>query len=111
MVNINIYYDEGGILKEMIIEGHAGIKNDDGYEVCIAISSISQAMIIAIENAIGIGSFRVKRKSGYMKFVCKTDRLNNYDKYIYAIISNAFVDSIKAFAKQYKKYIVCVYYN
>ena len=105
MISINIFYDKSKFLKEMVIEGHAGIKNEDGYEVCIAISTISQAMVYALEDAISIMLVKIKRKNGYLRFVCKTDKLENYDSYVYGIISKAFIDSIKVLAKQYKCYI------
>ncbi len=105
MVDIAVSYNDKGYLTEMIIEGHAGIKNDDGYEVCIAISTISQAMVLALQNAVDIRLIKLIRKSGYLKFTCKTENIKDYDVYVYAIISKAFVDSLKDIALQYKKFV------
>lgn len=105
MVSIAVSYDKKGYLAEMLIEGHAGVKGADGYEVCIAISTLSQAMVVALKKAVNVGLLKIVRKSGYLKFSCKTESLKGYDVYIYAIISRAFVDSIRDLAKEYDKFV------
>ncbi len=105
MVNITVSYDKRGYLAEMLIEGHAGVKGQDGYEVCIAISTLSQAMVVALKNVVGVGFVKIIRKSGYLKFSCKTEGFKDYNAYTYAIISKAFVDSVKDIAKEYNKFV------
>ncbi len=105
MVSIAVSYNDKGYLTSMIVEGHAGVKGQEGYEVCIAISTLSQAMVHALKNAIDARLVKLVRKSGYLKFSCKIENAVGYDVYVYAIISKTFVDSIKDIAKQYEKFI------
>ncbi len=105
MVSIAVSYDKRGYLAEMHIEGHAGVKGQDGYEVCIAISTLSQAMVVALKNVVDVGFVKIVRKSGYLKFSCKTEKFEDYNAYIYAIISKAFVDSMKDIVRQYNKFV------
>ena len=42
---VNVVYDIESIIQSITVEGHAGIKKSgEGYEVCIALSALTQAM-------------------------------------------------------------------
>ena len=41
---VNVVYNDESIITSLTIQGHAGIKKSgEGYEVCIALSTLSQA--------------------------------------------------------------------
>ncbi len=105
MVDIAVRFDKMGSVAEMLVEGHAGVKGENGYEVCIAISTLSQAMVVALQNASSARLVKVNRKSGYLKFSCKTEKIEGYNAYTYAIVGKAFVDSLRDIAKQYDKFV------
>lgn len=93
----------GFIPIQISVEGHAGMKNKDGYEVCVAVSAISQAMAVALENTSG-KAVKYKKKSGMFELAFDI-RKGKKDIYAHAVVANAFIESIKALAKENKKYI------
>ena len=51
---VNVRYNSDGIIEYISVDGHAGVKKvGEGYEVCIALSSITQAMSRALISKVG----------------------------------------------------------
>lgn len=97
------------ILTRLNVEGHAGIKKSgEGYEVCIALSTLTQAMYRALERVIGKNYFVYQIGEGSLIFECdikKIEKLNIIKKEEYKIITKGYLIGIKSLSDEYPEYI------
>ena len=64
---VHIVYNSNSIMKCITVEGHAGIKKSgEGYEVCIALSVLTQAMYKALLSTIGKKFLEYKTDDGLL---------------------------------------------
>lgn len=106
MVLVTVQYEgnEKKILRSLIVEGHAGSKNSEGYEVCIALSSLTQGLCKALIKLIGREYFNYKTESGYLSITLKKD-IEDKNKEKYRLITESFMTAIKALSFEYQDFI------
>ena len=64
---VHIVYNSNSIMKCITVEGHAGIKKSgEGYEVCIALSALTQAMYRALLTIVGKRFLSYRIKDGFL---------------------------------------------
>lgn len=104
---VNVYYNGENIIEYISIEGHAGVKKiGEGYEVCIALSAITQAMSNALISIVGKKHLICKIDDGSLSFRIKDfDKLEESKKNEYKIVSEGYLTGIKELIKQYPDYI------
>ena len=103
----SVVYNSDGVIIKVTIEGHAGIKKSgEGYEVCIALSALSQAMLNALTEIIGSKSIKYKINDGYLSFeLIGFDKLNKEKAYEYITVSRGYLLGIKSLIKEYPDYV------
>ena len=99
---VNVHYNVYGIIEYISVNGHAGIKKiGEGYEVCIALSSIMQAMCRALISIIGKRHLIYKIEDANLSLKLKDfDKLEESKKQEYNIVNTKFYNEIN---KQMKK--------
>ena len=99
---VHIVYNSNSIMKCITVEGHAGIKKSgEGYEVCIALSVLTQAMYKALLSTIGKKFLEYKTDDGLLSLeLINIDKLDA-DK----IVSNGYLIGIKSLIKEYPDFI------
>ncbi len=103
---IHTFFSSQKLLLELEVKGHAGVKEvGRGYEVCIALSSLTQGLYKSLGKMIGKKYFDYRRKSGYLSLKCKIDALSDENKEIYKIITNAYLIAIKDLSYEYQNLI------
>lgn len=104
---VNVRYNAKGIIEYIVVNGHAGLKKvGEGYEVCIALSSITQAMYRALISIIGKGYLIYKIEDGNLSLRLKDfDKLEENKKNEYRIVSEGYLIGIKELIKEYPDYI------
>lgn len=104
---VNVRYNVYGIIEYISVNGHAGIKKiGEGYEVCIALSSIMQAMCRALISIIGKRHLIYKIEDANLSLSLKDfDKLEESKKEKYKIVSNGYLIGIKELIKEYPDYI------
>lgn len=104
---VNVYYNSFNIIEYISIEGHAGVKKSgEGYEVCIALSSIAQAMYKTLIVIVGKKRLICKIKDANLSFKIKDfDKLEESKKLEYKIVSEGYLTGIKELIKEYPDYI------
>ena len=104
---VNVRYNVYGIIEYISVNGHAGIKKiGEGYEVCIALSSIMQAMCRALISIIGKRHLIYKIEDANLSLKLKDfDKLEKSKKQEYKIVSNGYLIGIKELIKEYPDYI------
>ncbi|WP_028329232.1 ribosomal-processing cysteine protease Prp [Brachyspira alvinipulli] len=104
---VNIIYNSEDIIEGITISGHAGIKKSgEGYEVCIALSALSQAMYKALVSIVGKKFLSCNIKDGFLNFeLINIDKLENIKKEEYKIVSNGYLIGIKSLIKEYPDFI------
>ena len=103
----SVVYNSDGVIIKVAIEGHAGIKKSgEGYEVCIALSALSQAMLNALTEIVGSKSIKYKINDGYLSFeLIGFDKLNKEKAYEYITVSRGYLLGIKSLIKEYPDYV------
>ena len=90
---VNVIYNSESIIESLTIQGHAGIKKSgEGYEVCIALSTLSQALYRASLVIIGKRFLKYKIDDGLLSLELK-------------IVSNGYLIGIKSLIKEYPDFI------
>ena len=104
---VNVRYNSDGIIEYISVDGHAGVKKvGEGYEVCIALSSITQAMSRALISKVGKGHLIYKIESANLSLRLKDfDKLEESEKKEYKIVSEGYLIGIKELIKEYPDYI------
>lgn len=104
---VKVTYNNENIIEHIQIEGHAGVKRSgEGYEVCIALSAISQAMYRAILSSIGRKYIKYSISNGNLSLYIKNIyKLDDVKKNEYKIISNGYLVGIKSLINEYPDYI------
>ncbi|WP_295162457.1 ribosomal-processing cysteine protease Prp [uncultured Brachyspira sp.] len=104
---VNIIYDSNSVIKCIIVEGHAGIKKSgEGYEVCIALSTLTQAMYRALNTVIGRRFLRYRVSGGSLSLeIINFDKLDINKKNELKSVSNGYLIGIKSLIKEYPDYI------
>lgn len=103
----SVVYNSDGVIIKVTIEGHAGIKKSgEGYEVCIALSALSQAMLNALTEIIGSKSIKYEINDGYLSFeLVEFDKLDKEKAYEYITVSRGYLLGIKSLIKEYPDYV------
>ncbi|TXJ41939.1 ribosomal-processing cysteine protease Prp [Brachyspira pilosicoli] len=103
----SVVYNSDGVIIKVTIEGHAGIKKSgEGYEVCIALSALSQAMLSVLTEIVGIKSIKRKINDGYLSFeLVGFDKLDKEKAYEYITVSRGYLLGIKSLIKEYPDYV------
>ena len=103
----SVVYNSDVFIIKVTIEGHAGIKKSgEGYEVCIALSALSQAMLNALTEIVGSKSIKHKINDGYLSFeLIGFDKLNKEKAYEYITVSRGYLLGIKSLIKEYPDYV------
>ncbi|MEI0610625.1 ribosomal-processing cysteine protease Prp [Brachyspira pilosicoli] len=103
----SVVYNSDGVIIKVTIEGHAGIKKSgEGYEVCIALSALSQAMLNALTEIIGSKSIKHEINDGYLSFeLVEFDKLDKEKAYEYITVSRGYLLGIKSLIKEYPDYV------
>lgn len=103
----SVVYNSDGVIIKVTIEGHAGIKKSgEGYEVCIALSALSQAMLNALTEIVGSKSIKHKINDGYLSFeLIGFDKLSKEKAYEYITVSRGYLLGIKSLIKEYPDYV------
>lgn len=104
---VNVKYNAKGIVEYISINGHAGVKKvGEGYEVCIALSSITQAMYRALVGIVGREYLIYKIEDANLSLRLKDfDKLEENKKNEYKIVSEGYLVGIKELIKEYPDYI------
>lgn len=104
---VKVVYNIESIAESITIEGHAGIKKSgEGYEICIALSTLSQAMYKALSAVIGSKFIKYKIKDGFLSLeAINLDKLESSKKEEYKIVSNGYLIGIKSLIKEYPDFI------
>ena len=104
---VNVRYNSDGIIEYISVDGHAGVKKvGEGYEVCIALSSITQAMSRALISKVGKGHLIYKIDNANLSLRLKDfDKLEESEKKEYKIVSEGYLIGIKELIKEYPDYI------
>ncbi|CRF34209.1 hypothetical protein BRSU_1944 [Brachyspira suanatina] len=104
---VNVVYDIESIIQSITVEGHAGIKRSgEGYEVCIALSALTQAMYKALLSIVGNRFLKYKINDGFLSLeVVNFYKLENDKKIEYKIVSNGYLIGIKSLIKEYPDFI------
>ena len=104
---VNIVYNRESIIECITISGHAGIKKSgEGYEVCIALSTLSQAMYKALLSIVGRKFLNYKTADGFLNLeLININKLESSKKEEYKIVSNGYLIGIKSLIKEYPDYI------
>lgn len=104
---VRVFYNSDFILECITVEGHAGIKKSgEGYEVCIALSTLTQALYRAVTALFGDSFFKCKIKDGFFSLeLINSDKLESSKKKDYKIVSNGYLIGIKSLIKEYPDYI------
>ena len=103
----SVVYNSDGVIIKVTIEGHAGIKKSgEGYEVCIALSALFQAMLNALTEIIGSKSIKHEINDGYLSFeLVEFDKLDKEKAYEYITVSRGYLLGIKSLIKEYPDYV------
>ena len=103
----SVVYNSDGVIIKVTIEVHDGIKKSgEGYEVCIALSALSQAMLNALTEIVGSKSIKHKINDGYLSFeLIGFDKLNKEKAYEYITVSRGYLLGIKSLIKEYPDYV------
>ena len=104
---VNVRYNMEGIIEYISVDGHAGVKKvGEGYEVCIALSSITQAMSRALISKVGKRHLIYKIENANLSLRLKDfDKLEEGKKKEYKIVSEGYLIGIKELIKEYPDYI------
>ena len=104
---VNVRYNSDGIIEYISVDGHAGVKKvGEGYEVCIALSSITQAMSRALISKVGKRHLIYKIENVNLSLRLKDfDKLEEGKKKEYKIVSEGYLIGIKELIKEYPDYI------
>lgn len=104
---VNVRYNSDGIIEYISVDGHAGVKKvGEGYEVCIALSSITQAMSRALISKVGKKHLIYKIDNANLSLRLKDfDKLEESEKKEYKIVSEGYLIGIKELIKEYPDYI------
>lgn len=104
---VNVKYNAKGIIEYISVNGHAGVKKvGEGYEVCIALSSITQAMYRALVGIIGREHLIYKIEDANLSLRLKDfDKLEENKRNEYKIVSEGYLVGIKELIKEYPDYI------
>lgn len=104
---VNVGYNIDGVIEYVSVNGHAGIKKiGEGYEVCIALSSITQAMYRALASIVGHKHLIYKIEDANLSLRLKDfDKLEESKKQEYKIVSDGYLIGIKELIKEYPDYI------
>lgn len=104
---VNVIYNKESIIECMTVNGHAGIKKSgEGYEVCIALSTLTQALYKALLNTVGKKFLKYCINDGFLSFqLINIDKLKNEAKKEYKIVSNGYLIGIKSLIKEYPDFI------
>ena len=81
---VNVIYNSESIIESLTIQGHAGIKKSgEGYEVCIALSTLSQALYRASLVILGKRFLKYKIDDGLLSLeLIHFDKLESvFDRY------------------------------
>ena len=100
-------YTDSNILESITVYGHAGIKKvGEGYEVCIAISTLTQAMYLSLLNIVGKECLSFEKKDAYLSFKISNFDSLDYDKRNkYKIVSDGYLFGIRSLIKEYPDFI------
>lgn len=100
MIKIIFYCDKEDFLKAFKVSGHASYAPLGKDIVCAGVSSLSQGIIIGLEDVAG-AQLEIDKKAG--KLTCKV--LGKYqDKSIQVLLRTLFI-SLQELAKNYPDYI------
>ncbi|ADG70939.1 ribosomal-processing cysteine protease Prp [Brachyspira murdochii] len=104
---VHIVYNSNSIMKCITVEGHAGIKKfGEGYEVCIALSVLTQAMYKALLSTIGKKFLQYKKDDGLLSLeLINFDKLDTDKIKEYELVSNGYLIGIKSLIKEYPDFI------
>lgn len=104
---VNVKYNAKGIVEYISVNGHAGVKKvGEGYEVCIALSSITQAMYRALAGIVGREHLIYKIEDANLSLRLKDfDKLEENKRNEYKIVSEGYLVGIKELIKEYPDYI------
>ena len=104
---VNVRYNSDGIIEYISVDGHAGVKKvGEGYEICIALSSITQAMSRALISKVGKKHLIYKIEDANLSLRLKDfDKLEESEKKEYKIVSEGYLIGIKELIKEYPDYI------
>ena len=104
---VHIVYNSNSIMKCITVEGHAGIKKSgEGYEVCIALSVLTQAMYKALLATLGKKFLQYRTDDGLLSLeLIDIDKLDNDKKKEYELVSNGYLIGIKSLIKEYPDFI------
>lgn len=104
---ITVVYNSNNILESITVCGHAGIKKSgEGYEVCIAISTLTQAMYISLLNIVGKKYLLLKKDDAFINLkIGNFDELDYNKQNEYKIVSDGYLIAIKSLIKEYPDFI------
>lgn len=107
--SVKVVYDEKNVLIRLYVEGHVCVKGEGkGYMVCIALSTLTQAMYRAVERVIGKNYFIYKISDGSLDFECNLSKFYKLDftnKEEYKIITKGYLIGLKSLSDEYPEYI------
>ena len=104
---VKAVYNSESIIESLTIEGHAGIKKaGEGYEVCIALSTLSQALYRALLVYVGKKFLKYRTYDGGLSLeLINFNELEADKKQEYKIVSNGYLIGIKSLIKEYPDFI------
>lgn len=100
-------YNSDIVLESITVYGHAGVKKiGEGYEVCIAISTLTQAMYVSLLSVVGKKNLSLKKSDAFINFELNSFNKLDYNKQNeYKIISNGYLVGIRALIDEYPDFI------
>lgn len=104
--NVCVRYDSNGYLILLSVKGHSGIaKIGVGLEQCIALSTLTQSMVFALNEFIAKTFFKCSAKSGDFLFEADLNMLDSDRIKDYNLITKSYLVNIKKLSKEYEEYI------
>lgn len=99
------YAEEGAALVSMSISGHAAAKHEDGYEVCVGASVLSQGMLKALDEMLPGLKYDYKKSSGKLSYRLRQKIEDKAQAAVYENVTRAFVISMKVLALEHPEFM------
>ena len=102
MTEVNIYRDKAGRIVKYKVEGHTGAGAEGNDIVCAAVSAVTQAAIVGLEEVAGIKP-KIRVRNGYLE--CEVPQLEGQKRERADVILETMFLSVKNLQEQHGKFL------